>query len=110
MEVCNKGWDAGEVVRASMRAQAVRRLPGVRRMWWGPWPLGWWTGVGRVRRYQCGLLVRLVHGCGRCDVNSPEARAGGFSLAMKNGCAMAIVDRECLFCEEGGTVCITQLP
>ena len=110
MEVCNKCWDAGEVVRASMRAQAVRRLPGVRRMWWGPWALGGWKGVGWVRRYQCGVLLRVVRGLGWCDVYSPEARAGGFSLAMKNGSAVAVVDRECLFCEEGGTVGVTQLP
>ena len=70
----------------------------------------WWKGVGWVRRYQCGVLLRLVHGRGWCDVHSPEARAGGFSLAMQNGCAVAIVDHECLFCEEGGTVGVTQLP
>ena len=45
-----------------------------------------------------------------CDINPPEAHACGFSLAMENRCAVAIVDSEGLFCEEGGAVGVTQLP
>ena len=54
--------------------------------------------------------MRFVQWRGRCDVNSPEACACGFTLAMEDRGAVLIMDREGMFSEEGGAVGIAQLP
>ncbi len=52
----------------------------------------------------------MAQGWGQGDIHLPKAGAGGFLLAMENRCAVAVMDGEGLFSEEGSAVGVTQLP
>ncbi len=50
--------------------------------------------------FRCGL---------GCDVDGPQARAGGGAFAMENGCAVVVSDGEARFGEGGRAPSIAQL-